>query len=378
MQISGRHDRYKTVSTSELFIVSSPDEAHSDPVYSTNNVSSTDGLISLRYSPVKGLALRGSHSSGFLPPSLDQIQSIVQFAPAAGLVGTIDPRRGDTPLIGDANGEIREVLGGNPNLEPEDSTSVSFGVVLEPQFLPGIRFSVDYTRIRKTSEIVSPQVQEIIDNEALYPGRVVRGENLDDDPPEWAGPIIGIDSSFLNATRSTIEAIDFQLDHTLRTAAAGDFHGYAVASHQTDLRRSFLSGAPAQYAGYADGPLSWRGNIGLDWTKGPLSIGWNMQFYDNYFIYGARDSADLRALLALNQGSERIPSQTYHDLLIGYRFEEKGTLLGGSEISFGVQNLFNQQPPVIASISDLGVYSTYGDPRLRRYSIAIRKSFGVH
>jgi outer membrane receptor protein involved in Fe transport len=40
-----------------------------------------------------------------------------------------------------------------------------------------------------------------------------------------------------------------------------------------------------------------------------------------------------------------------------------------------VQNLFDRSPPLQAVTAPSGGYSYYGDPRLRRYSISVRKSF---
>ncbi|WP_156389235.1 hypothetical protein [Brevundimonas sp. Root1423] len=44
-------------------------------------------------------------------------------------------------------------------------------------------------------------------------------------------------------------------------------------------------------------------------------------------------------------------------------------------MSAGVQNVFNQTPPVIAILdyTQLG-YSVYGDPRLRRFSVSLSES----
>ena len=55
-----------------------------------------------------------------------------------------------------------------------------------------------------------------------------------------------------------------------------------------------------------------------------------------------------------------------------------GGLLADSQISFGVQNVFNTSPPIEASsILLAGGYSSYGDPRLRRYALVVTKNFGL-
>jgi outer membrane receptor protein involved in Fe transport len=71
----------------------------------------------------------------------------------------------------------------------------------------------------------------------------------------------------------------------------------------------------------------------------------------------------------------------YHDIIATYTFDRTarfaGGLLANSSISLGIQNLFNKSPPILATTSTLsGFYSPYGDPRLRRYSVTLRKAFG--
>jgi iron complex outermembrane recepter protein len=71
---------------------------------------------------------------------------LAQGAPVATL-GSIP-----VPTAGQAN----STGGGNINLRPEKSNSYTFGVVLQPEFLPGFALSVDYYNIRITGAVSSP------------------------------------------------------------------------------------------------------------------------------------------------------------------------------------------------------------------------------
>jgi outer membrane receptor protein involved in Fe transport len=170
-----------------------------------------------------------------------------------------------------------------------------------------------------------------------------------------------------------------QLDYTIRPGDAGEFHFYAISTYQPQLARSTLPGLPfADSAGYGDGPLKWRGNAGLTWERGPWSAGWNMQYYDSYYIYPSTAGTAERSEDVLNQGAARIPSQSYHDLFAMYRFQPKSsTMLKGLQLSLGINNVLNQVPPIIASAGSTGAfaYSNYGDPRLRRFSLSLHKKF---
>jgi len=72
------------------------------------------------------------------------------------------------------------------------------------------------------------------------------------------------------------------------------------------------------------------------------------------------------AAAVLNQGSARIPSQTYHDLSspIVSKRSEVYRASGGAQVSLGIRNVFDKSPPLLATTGSTGTaaYSTYGDP----------------
>ncbi len=384
LQASMRRDRYITTGANVLASsvpLGTPLPPVSSPV--SGEVASTDYTVGLRYAPMQDLTLRASFGTGFLPPSISQLVPIVTSASFS--LGN-DPKRGGTPIY--VGTPYVWLLGGNLDLKPEQSESLSVGLIFTPRFAPDFRLSVDYTRIDKKDEIQSPQSQFLLDHEDDFPGRIVRGANLVGDQPGWAGPVTSFDAGNINIANTSLEAYDIQADYTLATEKSGAFRWYAVATWERHYRAQSLASAPVvERVGFTGGPLEWRGNIGLDWTRGPMSVSWNAQYYHSYLVHTALAlpltpaQATQRATLALNQGSDTIPSQMYHDLIATYTFESSarfaGGLLANSSISFGIQNVFDKYPPVVAStLSYGGGYSPYGDPRLRRYSVSFRKSFG--
>jgi outer membrane receptor protein involved in Fe transport len=149
-------------------------------------------------------------------------------------------------------------------------------------------------------------------------------------------------------------------------------------SWRPELRRQPVITAPVyQYSGFYNGPLIWRGNAGFDWTLGRWSILYNAQFYDSYKVNNAEETQSSVNYDVLSQGSARIPSQLYHDLYVSYTIPGRAGVLGNVQISAGVQNLFDKSPPIIATLSPANSgYSNYGDPRLRRFTLSLKKSFG--
>lgn len=265
-------------------------------------------------------------------------------------------------------------------LRPEESESLSAGVILTP--LKGLRFSADYTRIEKTDEIGGIPLEYLLANPDLFPGRVVRETPAADDPAGYAGRIVSVDVSPINMLHSEYEAVDFQIDYDRDFGDWGRARFYALATWQPETVRQLVPGAAAlDYSGNRDGPLEWQGNGGFDWERGAWRVRWNTQFYDSYNVFSTQDPSSASGAAVIDsaiqlQGAARIPSQTYSDIHVSYAFGDRGGLLDGARISAGVLNVFDQTPPVVAitSYTQAG-YSTYGDPRLRRFSVSLTKAF---
>jgi iron complex outermembrane recepter protein len=373
LQISGRYDGYTTRAASPPSVyLFSPTDTLPEFLYSSVSVHSTDYTLALRWAPIKDLSFRASYSTGFLPPSISQIVP-GQPSPFPGSSGYLDPLRGNEPVGSRQPFELAS--GGNPDLTPELSKSLSLGVILTPGFADGLRLSTDYTRIRKSDEITLLDPQTLLNEEATFPGLIVRGPKLPGDPPSWPGPVILIKDYLVNIAKSSVEAYDLSAEYLFDTVAAGHFHLYAVATRQTQFERQLVPGsAPYDSVGFSDGPLEWRGNAGLDWTMSHWSMGWNAQYYSSYNIGVSNASPAFNAFAYLLQGSDRIPSQTYHDLNVRYHFSARpSSWLDNLVISGGIQNVFDTHPPPIAA--PVNGYSTYGDPRLRRYSLTVAKHF---
>ncbi len=380
LQASVRHDRYTTHQQREgtSFSVDSPDGPFMPLTYATNELRSSDYTVGFRYSPVEDLALRASFGTGFLPPSVSQIVSS-SIPNVTFNLGT-DPERGDTPMSVPGV-PWTYIYSGNSNIGPEESESFSVGLIFTPRFARDLRLSIDYTRIDKVDEIQIPDWQFLLDNQELFPERFERGPTRDIDPDTWLGPITSFDTSLINIASTTVEAYDIQADYILRTDRFGEFRSYAVVTWQPHYLNQAIPASPVNDSvGFSGGTLEWRGNLGVTWDRGPLEVSWNAQYFDSYYAFSSTASQGSIDSAVLNQGSDTIPSQLYHDVLATYRFDSATSwargLFADTEISVGIQNLFDKSPPILALTNTTGAgFSTYGDPRLRRYSISIRKSF---
>ncbi len=367
LQIAGRYDDYR-IEGATVFTAQP-----GDPIDRRKNRSrSANPTLGLRYQPVRDLTLRASYGTGFLPPAVDQL---IPTLPGPVVVGAlVDPRRGgtatDIPLDG--------IQGGNPDLEPEESESWSVGAIFTPRRLPDMRLSVDYTLIEKSNNITELGSQALINNEGLFPGRVTRGPNLPGDPAGWAGPITFLDLTAVNIARARVEAYDIALDYQWQTERFGVFDLYSLATWQPHYETQLLPDAPVvdnagARAAFDFGiPVKWKANAGLNWSYRGWTLGWTTRYFDSYVV--SANPSTVR-----NQGSARVPSQTYHDFQVSYRFDgsplARVGFLAGAELRAGVRNVFNTEPPFDAGATGEYFYSSFGDPRLASYYLSLKTNF---
>ena len=369
LQASVRHDRYSSniAQPTQYNFGTTPTINRLDVDY-----ASTDYTLAAKWSPIKGVSLRGSYSTGFLPPTLTQYVPSQTVISASASRNLFDPRRGGERV----SQSYISYRSGDLALRPELSKSLALGLIFEPAFLPGLRASLDYVQIRKTDEIYSALTESLLlTYEDVFPDRVLRGDPLPGDPAGYAGPIQGLSTAPVNIAKSTVRAWDFRVDYDVALAPELRARFYVVGTHTALFERQlFADSDPYDTVGMTDGPLDWRFNGGIDLSYKNWDLGWNTQYYDSYSIaFGDPKNTGGTTINVRNQGGDPIiPSQMYHDLRLRYRFDQGGRgIWSGLELTAGIQNVFDTRPPVIGAT--LGGYSKYGDPRLRRFSLSIRK-----
>lgn len=391
LRLSARHESYKgdgtdtsdPVSCREPLVAGQYDYFGNCPPAgtviprSTTTNAHTDPSISLLWSPIDGVMLRGSYTTGYLPPQLSQL---VKVPRPQIFLQQRDPQRGNE-LIGTqvfGLGVISGFSGGNPDVRPESSKTWTGGLILKPHFIDGLRFSVDWTRIHKRDMYFDPvlllasffggtqsQFNQFI---ASNPDRVTRG------PASGGfavGPITALDVSLINLKSLVTSAYDFTLNYDTNLFG-GQLSAIGRATYVDQLVIQPFADSPAQnYAGVvtagfaagtgASGSLRFRGSGSLQWTKDELSLGWQTRYLSGYYL-------TLDRSFVASQGSAKVASQMYHDMNISYRLPQRMT------VRFGINNIFNKMPPLDVSQFPL-YYSPYGDPRLRNFYLGVSKSF---
>jgi outer membrane receptor protein involved in Fe transport len=193
-----------------------------------------------------------------------------------------------------------------------------------------------------------------------------------------AGRVTELRLTPINKGRTVDQVVEVEFDWAILLGSGSRLGFYGTGAWQPRLSQRDGPGQPwVNRAGFYDGPLKWRGNVGAELQKGSLSADFNVQHFGRYRV----TYADLSPEELVNidnpqavsyQGSEYIPSQVYADVGVSKRFLVSGRSgpANAIRLRFGVQNLFDKRPPTVANEFDVP-YSTYGDARRRRFSLAV-------
>lgn len=316
--------------------------------------SSTEPQFGVAWRAVPSLLIRASYGEAYKAPTPFQL-----FLPRLMLsVSIADPARGDELR------EITMVAGGNPDLAPEQGTSTTLGFIWEPTFARGLTLSMNAFRVRQEDFITTLDPALLLENEALFPGRIVRAAPLPGDPPGTPGPIISLDVSNLNFGRVTTKGFDAELEYTFPPGAFGQLVASLYATYIDEFEILLTPGSVAvnrvDQANEAGYPLRFRSAASLTWNRG----GWSAALKARYA--GAYTDFD---------GVHELPAQTLMDLQIGRRFGDYGELwlFDDLETTLGVINLTDKQGHFSRSMT--GYDYLQSDMRGRFYYLNLKARF---
>lgn len=306
----------------------------------------TTPSVGLEWRPSRTLLVRGSYAEAFKAPGITSLER-EQFQ---GDTEIFDPRRGGELVV------VNTISGGNPDLEPESGDATSIGMVWDSDVIPGLQAELTWWKISITDQIVAePNRQLIVDNEAIFPGRVQRGAAENGGP----GPIISVDRTALNMSQIDASGFDFDLRHRFVTRF-GDFMPRlrVTRTQNYDVRLVETSPTEDRLNIYQFGPWAhkWRGSVALAWNYGNYSSTVSGRYIDKYRESVAKPDgsfwelgnywlvdANLRYEFAKFQ-SRQMPSRAY--------------------LSLGVNNLLNREPQY-SNLHPLGYDGTSFDIRGR-------------
>ena len=297
---------------------------------------STTPKLGVKWAPVKSIALRGTYAEGFRAPSLPEIS---ESASSVFQSGVLDARRCNaTGAPADCNGQVPVLIGANPDLQPEDSRSYTVGLVFEP--FNAFSAIVDYYNIRRKEQIARFSTSFLIGNEDRFPGQVVRGARLPNDPPGIPGPVQFVISRYVNLAETVTTGLDVDLLYRLNSPL-GRFSAAARSSYIYAFKLGSQGGTLPNFVGTLGLPR-YRGNFQISWLRQPWQAALTAN-YINRFAFSSSPTPNSCALLNITppfpSGCE-IKAWTTLDFFTAYDGFKNWRL------SLSVQNLQNKRAPL--------------------------------
>ncbi|MBH0114529.1 TonB-dependent receptor [Novosphingobium sp. YJ-S2-02] len=295
--------------------------------YVDNSIAGKEQVwdLGLRWQPIDGVTLRGSRSRNFRAPTLGML-----FQPATTTLASTgrDPCDADritsgvNPQVRYANclavfqanpdygvgpdgenaglsAEERLALfqspsenfqramvttGGNPNLRNEVSDTLTYGIVLQPAFVPGLTISADRIEI-DLEDGLSPFTTEdfaatCFDNADQDPAVCGAFERLAaSDGLNPGGTIVTGTTTTFNAGVVKYRGEVYALDYTFMPGDLGTFHVGVNATHNSLLTTS-VTGETFTRTDNTIAKPTWEGRFNLDWTRGKVRVSYQAYYLD--------------------------------------------------------------------------------------------------
>ena len=286
-------------------------------------------------------------------PVAERTQALRDFCIASGVPAAAVFTRGVQP-----NTQIQSDFGGNPDVGEETSDTYTFGVVLQPSFVPRLNITVDYFNI-KVEDTINTRLGGLASALSLCFNTV---QNLSD--PACSAFVgrrntgtgaLGLNSGGLNPVlvqdnvgKLETAGIDIQVDYSL-PLFKGELGFFYLGTYLDKYRNTPVALLPLR-ENIVEGTYGlpdYRHNVRVTYTQGPalFSVRWRYE--------GATEDFRVQNTFSGNTRIENnalplrsIPAWNYIDLAASFDIDERMT------INAGVNNLFDKQPPVLGSAAE--------------------------
>lgn len=348
--------------------------------------------IAMAWDLVEGVRVRGSYSEGFRAPNLEQTNA-AQYGRLSTNNDYIrceaDLRLGRITNFNQCSqpASASLLVSGNPELQPEESTNQSIGLVLQPWFIPEqfgrFTFTLDRWKIEqeKIVGLLGAQSNVVLDYLNILNG--TRNDNVNraavtaDDIAFFqgsgitpVGQIVSVEDQFINLLPQTVEGLDIGLQWRLRGTPWGNFRASVNAAHLTKFDRSpgplveslFAAREAGQINANTPLPISqtllarngrpeWRVTGSFTWSQGPWQVGAFTQY----------NSAVTETGFLSAQGDPwQVDSQITGNLYGQYEFGNNAGFASGTTVRLGARNITDEQPPLTSSGYLGALYNPYG------------------
>ena len=259
----------------------------------TNNAK-----LSVRYQPASFLTLRGTASTGFRAPTLNDLYvPNVMAASTSGSMGRgthSTTRQLGTWTAATCNTQGLGLTGGKSKLTPETSQNFDLGVIVSPITDMGI--TLDTIEFFSRTPLVSVPASAIYGDPTAFASYIVLNQSGGLTPSiqeatfchpytqPTCGYILLINQ---NTGRITTSGIDLSVQYTQHTAI-GKFREDLEGTAVTQFREQEYNGGPLRnlvgWYNHSPPAYRWQHNLRVDWTspEGMWGGGLSNRFYSTY------------------------------------------------------------------------------------------------
>ncbi|WP_334180260.1 TonB-dependent receptor [Pseudoxanthomonas sp.] len=358
----------------------------------------TNSKLQVEWRPIENLLLRGTVAEVFRAPSINDLYAgsaansptAIDICAGYGRASTplnhenacgaptgatnIDPATG---IINPGLSQVNAITSGanllGYNLQPEEGKSFDWGVVYDPQWLPGLSLSLDYWRMYLDNTITNLAANTVLN--ACY---------ADDSSPTCSlisryddGQIRFIREPVVNLGRLDVKGWDLALRYKLPDTAWGSWLFGLDATYIARYDNNTLPGGPEALNNRVAGTYSTqygnlarnRGRLFANWQKGDMTASWRVRYVGGFDI----ESSD--AGCSLDNPQFCGVKTTYSDYFV-HSFQMGYSLPWfNSKVEIGLDNAFDKQPPmmyqnnVLNANTDVQTFDTLGRYLWARYTV---------
>ena len=349
------------------------------------NLGTDTYKVGADYAPIEDIRFRASYSRAVRAPNVIELFAAQGFglfdadrdpcdattgAVAANCIGTarhqVTSGQSTSGALDSPAGQYNLLGGGNPNLNPEEADTYTYGVVWTPSFVPGFNLSVDYFDIQVDGLVSSVGALNTLNlcygqNDAAACGRITRnaGGQL------WVGTGVVQDLNN-NIGGLATSGLDFNANYSfdwedLGVANMGSVQLSFVGTMLNELITDTGLGTASSvydcagfYANQCGTPNpEYRHRARATWLTP-----WDMDLSATWRHYGEVELAVLNAATGtLNNGGARIDryfdAENYLDLAATWQVMDTVT------VRAGVNNVLDNDPQLSYSVGTTGNGNTY-------------------
>ncbi|MDZ3831495.1 MAG: TonB-dependent receptor [Sphingopyxis sp.] len=325
----------------------------------------------LTWQPIDDIRLRGSLSRDIRAPNLNEL-----FQSGQSRTNTFST---NVQLVGAtyAGKNYQEITTGNLNLKPEKADSLSVGAVIQPRFLPGFAFSVDYFRIE-----VKDAIAQFFAGDIAQRCNEGRQEFCNAITPDVSGARdFIVAASPFNFARVKVRGIDYEASYRIpldrifdNSSSSLTLRGTATnyLENLVDNAVSTPRNSVGQNSGQTSGTPNWIFRLSAMFDTPNYSIsavgrGVSSGTYDNRYVV-CQSACPPSTAAAPTVNNNHVDGTFYTDLNFTAKIkvgESQGQLF------FNVTNLFDKDP-ILLPETGLSANSTFSDLLGRSFRVGVR------